>query len=219
MAQVITPLNEKSYLPLIRLDKEIKHFLATRLSMLKPIDEEDISILWENLAQTFGNKFINGFGCSDNGVWFEVLKNLTKLELHQGFKAMLNTYTQHEREKKEVWPPNAKEFNLYCEEPYKPYNIPSLLEAYNEAQRHLNNRTFSWSHPVVFYGAMYAGMYEIKEDFWVQKISLFKPYYLMLSQLYIEGLASKLPPRQKQQELVEIYGKHSENCEIKREVI
>ena len=193
--------------------------MATRSSTLRLIDKEDISILWENLAQTFGNKFINSFGCNDNGIWFEVLKNLTKLELEQGFKTMLNSYTQQERDKKEVWPPNAKEFNLYCQEPYKHYNMPNLLEAYHEAQCHLNNLTDAWSHPVVFYSALYAGVGVIKEDFWVKKISHFKPYYIVLCQLYTEGLSIKLPPIHKQKELISIYSKLNEVAEVKQEVI
>lgn len=113
------------------------------------LTQQDIALLWVKMAKAYGYKFINNFGEKDTGIWFEALKDLTSDDLDYGFKKMLVTITDEERKKHEAWPPNVKEFRMYCERRLKDFDLPEVHEAFSEAQ---NNNYLSrpyWSHPLV----------------------------------------------------------------------
>lgn len=179
--------------------------------MLSLITKRDVSELWVNMAQAFGLRFTSSFGEQDNGVWYEILRSLTRLELAQGFKSMLKSYKPNERERKEVWPPNAKEFYLFCIDAFKPYSIPSLQKAYSECQDNLSFNWQHWSHPVVFYALLYMANQTIKEDFRHDKIGLFKPYYLMMTQLYLSNRLPKVPSQSRCESLLSSYVNFAED--------
>ena len=157
------------------------------------ITRGDISQLWEDLTQAFGHKFLSNFGDRDNGVWFEALKNLTKVEVSQGFDNLLKTITPEEREKKQAWPPNVKEFYLYCLDAFKDQGVPSIQEAYHQCQQNLSLKMHNWHHPAIFYAMLCFGPTAIKDDFWCKKITLFKTSYLLMSQLFLEGKLPLIP--------------------------
>ncbi|OGO92829.1 MAG: hypothetical protein A3F10_04870 [Coxiella sp. RIFCSPHIGHO2_12_FULL_42_15] len=101
------------------------------------------------MTRAYGYKFINNFGEKDNGIWYEALKDLTSDDLNYGFKKMLVTITDEERKRREAWPPNVKEFRMYCERRLQDFDLPEVHEAFREAQ---NNNYLSrpyWSHPLV----------------------------------------------------------------------
>lgn len=118
---------------------------------------------------------------------------------------MLKTFPQQEPRKKEVWPPNVKEFYLYCNEAFKP--IASVREAYYECQDNLGINMQYWSHPIVFYSMLYAGSDLIKQDFKLQNLAHFKKTYLVMVQLQLRGILPALPAREQCEALICSYAK------------
>lgn len=101
------------------------------------------------MTKAYGFKFISNYGDKDDDVWFEGLKDLTRADLDYGFKKMLCTVTAEERQKREAWPPNVKEFRVYCEERFKQFGLLIIEEAFAEVK---NNNDFVnpyWSHPLI----------------------------------------------------------------------
>ena len=58
--------------------------------------------------------------------WYEALKDLTSDDLNYGFKKMLVTITDEERKRREAWPPNVKEFRMYCERRLQDFDLPQI---------------------------------------------------------------------------------------------
>lgn len=113
------------------------------------ITDKDIAWLWVSLTKAFGYKFLKNFGEKDNGIWLEALKDLTREDLEYGFKRALKITTVEEREKFEAWPPNVKEFRMYCERRLNDFGLPEVHIAFAEVQNnnYLSNK--HWSHPIV----------------------------------------------------------------------
>ena len=102
-----------------------------------------------NLTKAFGYKFIQNFGEKDNGIWLDVLKDLTPDDLAYGFERMLKTTTKDEREKREAWPPNVKEFRMHCERRLEDFNLPAPHTAFAEAKSNSYLSTPNWTHPLI----------------------------------------------------------------------
>lgn len=114
------------------------------------ITDKDIAWLWVSLTKAFGYKFLRNFGEKDNGIWREALKDLTREDLEYGFKRAIKMTTAEEREKFEAWPPNVKEFRMFCQRRFKDFDLPEVHYAFIEAK---NNNYLSkpyWSHPIIF---------------------------------------------------------------------
>ena len=65
------------------------------------------------MTMAFGNKFTSVYGRADNGVWLDALADLTQRDIQEGFMKMLRD-TESVKAGDSVWPPNAKEFRVYC---------------------------------------------------------------------------------------------------------
>ncbi len=168
---------------------------------MEPISEYDIAELWINLTQAFGQRFTSSYGEQDNGVWLEMLRDFTRIELGQGFKIMLSHFKQQERERKEVWPPNVKEFYLYCCDIFKYHGLASPRAAYDEAQYNISGG-WHWSHPTIFYATVCMNDPFIKNDDFHTKLKFYKKYYLMTLQLHLTGRLPMLPASEKCDEIL-----------------
>ncbi len=113
------------------------------------ITDKDIAWLWLSLTKAFGYKFLKNFGEQDNGVWLEALKDLKREDLEYGFKRVIRLVTQEEREKYEAWPPNVKEFRMYCERRFEDFGLPRAHVAFAEAQNNERITNEFWTHPLV----------------------------------------------------------------------
>ncbi len=158
------------------------------------ITDKDIAWLWVNLTKAFGYKFLRNFGEKDNGIWLEALKDLSREDLEYGFKRAIKTTTDEEREKYEAWPPNVKEFRLYCERRLKDFGLPEPHAAFEEAQNNNYMGNPFWSHPLVKMAAKQLN----KSDHYVVSTDypVFRKIYDFLCQRFMrgEGLClSRLP--------------------------
>jgi hypothetical protein len=117
--------------------------------MHKSITKQDISNLWVVLTKAYGHKFINSFGETDNGVWYEALKDLSPAELAYGLKRVLTSFSESELATKQAWPPNVKEFRMHCELKLRDYGIPGSSKAFDEVENHFNYNIRNWSHPLL----------------------------------------------------------------------
>ncbi len=155
------------------------------------ITDKDIAWLWVNLTKAFGYKFLRNFGEKDNGIWFEVLKDLTREDLEYGFKRAIRITTEEEREKFEAWPPNVKEFRMYCERRLKDFGLPQPHAAFAEAQNNNYTRSKYWSHPLVKQATKQLN----KPDGCVDSVDypIFKKIYNFLCQRFMRGEGLRLP--------------------------
>lgn len=97
--------------------------------------------------------------------------------------------SEQERQSKEAWPPNAKEFRLYCERRFEDYGLPPAHKAYYEIE---NNRWLSyplWSHPLVCLAASLIEGEEEGSDCY----QTFCDLYASLTERYMRGEPLKLP--------------------------
>lgn len=155
---------------------------------LKPstITIKDIAWLWVNLTTAFGYKFLKNFGEKDNGVWFEALKDLTREDLEYGFKRAIRLTTTEEREKFESWPPNVKEFRMYCERRLQDFNLPEPHIAFAQAKNNNYTKNQYWSHPLI----KLATHQLRKKDSYIhdEDYDLFKKAYNSLCQQFMRGI-------------------------------
>ncbi len=118
------------------------------------------------------------------------MKDLSREDLEYGFKRAIRTTTAEEREKYESWPPNVKEFRMYCERRLKDFGLPETHAAFSEAKN--NNYTSSqyWSHPLV----KMATQQLKKSDNYVDNADypVFKKIYDFLCQRFMRGEGLRL---------------------------
>ncbi len=115
----------------------------------KRISENDMAWLWTHMTSAYGFKFMKLYGTKDNGVWLEALSDLAPEDLSYGFKKLLKTITQNECESKEAWPPNVKEFRMYCDRNLSDYGLPDVNRAFIELERNEWRAQPVWSHVLV----------------------------------------------------------------------
>lgn len=89
------------------------------------------------------------FGVKDNGVWLEALSDLAPEDLSYGFKKLLKSISEKERESAESWPPNVKEFRMLCERQLSDYGLPNVHRAFSEYEKNEWRLQPQWSHPLV----------------------------------------------------------------------
>ena len=102
--------------------------------------------LWIAMTQVYGTIFTNRFGVSDNGTWFEVLKDLTQKALESGMER-LGQLTNNG--KFAEFPPNCFQFRAVCLGFYEDLKLPKAIDAYREIKNRDYLRNSSWSHPVI----------------------------------------------------------------------
>lgn len=115
----------------------------------KFIDAGDIAWLWMHMTQAYGYKFIKHYGKKDHGVWLEALSDLAFEDVVFGFKKLMKTLSAQEREHRESWPPNVKEFRLYCERNLSDYGLPTANRAFSEYEKNEWRAHAEWSHAIV----------------------------------------------------------------------
>ncbi|MFT4058921.1 MAG: hypothetical protein QM652_05170 [Legionella sp.] len=129
----------------------------------------------------YGNLFINQHGIEDNGLWYEVLNDLTPRALESGVDRIIkgSHYSKY--------PPNAMEFRKLCEGFYEDVNIPSSSEAFNEIRLSTYRNKCNWSHPIVAYIAskLSASFYDMEKD--VEAYSVFIRIYEQVRSLLYQG--------------------------------
>jgi hypothetical protein len=118
------------------------------------LTKEDLGWLWMALSDAFGNKFTNTYGSKVNNIWFHGLKHLTVADLRFGFRRMLDHISDHERESGEAWPPNLKEFRMFCEKRPEDFQLPSAGKAFREVENNYYLKNKVWSHPIVAQSAV-----------------------------------------------------------------
>ena len=89
------------------------------------------------------------FGVKDSGVWLEALSDFAPEDLSYGFKKVLKSISEKERDNGECWPPNVKEFRMLCERRLSDYGLPDVHRAFNEYEKNEWRPNPQWTHPLV----------------------------------------------------------------------
>ena len=163
----------------------------SRQSIGVNITPDDIAWLWMVMTKTFGYKFLNCFGDSDEGVWLQGLQDLTRQQLAYGFQKMLRTITDDERKKQASWPPNMKEFRMYCEQQVADLGLPNVHRAFAEMEKNQLLKNPCWSHPLVCLAAeKMEGLYAAHRGILFE---YFERIYENLIKQFVSGALSSLP--------------------------
>jgi hypothetical protein len=161
------------------------------------VTKKDITWLWVNMTEAFGNRFITNFGEKDHGVWLHALSDLTRDDLQYGFNKALKTFTKEEREKGVSWPPNVKEFRMHCERRLKDFGLPEAHAAFEEAKTNSYLSRHVWTHPLVC--LTYKKLDRKAEDFIADTdYAAFTKIYAELCQHFMRGEAMQVPAHYKQ---------------------
>ena len=155
------------------------------------ITQQDIAWLWVNMTKAFGYKFINNYGDRDNGIWYTVLRDLTRADLAYGFWKVLFTVSEDELLKKKVWPPNVKEFRMFCERQFEDYGLVAVQKAFREMENSRWTVMPMWSHPLVCLASSL-----VKDDEDVSRgiiYERFKKIYSELADKFMCGKFIKFP--------------------------
>jgi len=110
------------------------------------VTQEDIAWLWVAMGNAFGHKFMSTYGERDSGVWQAVLSDLTSHDIRYGFIRMMRDISEGERKSYQAWPPNLKEFRVYCEWRKEDFGFPGASKAFDELENHFNIGVSNWSH-------------------------------------------------------------------------
>ena len=103
----------------------------------------DIATLWLQLTEIYSSRFVNCYGESDSGVWYQALADLHFESISHGLQAMLRD------ERFETWPPNCTQFRKLCLS-HAGYNVlPTVHKAWHEAHSNMKSRYPIWSHAAV----------------------------------------------------------------------
>jgi hypothetical protein len=148
------------------------------------LSKANIANLWLTLAELYKNVFLSKYGIEDTGEWFECLKDLTALALHNGIEKLRYLEAGHEFAK---YPPNCMEFRALCLGFYSELRLPSVIDAYRETRSRSYYTSPRWSHPVVKYTAEQLSTQFLAIDDEAEAYKLFKKAYTQVCQLVKQG--------------------------------
>ena len=141
-----------------------------------------ISILWGQLTDIYGARFVNAYGEKDSGVWHQALIDLTETQLREGLSLMM-------RDKRfETWPPNCTQFRHLCLEGKK-QAIPTVHQAFAEARQNAYYASPMWSHPAVKFTVKYVGADVINSPYELKAWEHFSKGYAKVCARMAEGYA------------------------------
>jgi hypothetical protein len=146
----------------------------------------EISKLWGKLATLYGAAFTKPYGVDidKNGVWHQALLLVSEIDIEYGFKKLILT------ERYKSFPPNPLQFRELCIRSDK-RAMPSLKDAYLEAQNFHDSLTHVWSHHAVKFCAIKTRSALLKSDQVLNSWLQFKDLYEKVSLAVNGGL--KLP--------------------------
>lgn len=105
------------------------------------------------MTRAYGHKFVSHFGNQDNGIWFEVLADLTKDDLTYGFFKSMRSLNCTELTNHESWPPNVKEFRSFCIRQLSDFGLVKPSLAFKEVENNRYITWVEWSHPIAYHAA------------------------------------------------------------------
>lgn len=106
----------------------------------------NIASLWLSLIEIYSHLFINKYGTSDSGAWFESLKDLTPLALENGLETLRSGRAGNQFA---TFPPNCLEFRGLCLAYYEGLRLPSTADAYRDYRQYARSGKWNNAHDAV----------------------------------------------------------------------
>ena len=163
---------------------ETKKPVTTKASLEQKLSSNHLSWLWQQLTKIYGVLFTNKHGLQDNGIWLEILGDLTPRALESGLERLKKV---EKNSKFAEFPPNPLQFRALCLAFYEAMNLPGAGTAFDEVCMNRERNLSSWSHPVVAFTAS-----RLTSEFWSitdinKAFELFTPLYTRVCELVKQG--------------------------------
>lgn len=138
--------------PLETIAKPVHHQMDSGCikSSTKNLTHQHISWLWIQLTSIYGPLFIHKHGSKDNGLWLEILNELTPLALESGLERIKKLSAG---DKFAEYPPNCLQFKALCLAFYEDLKLPKASDAYREIRNKAYTTSIYWSHSAVSFTA------------------------------------------------------------------
>lgn len=123
------------------------------------LTEDDMSELWERMAQMYGHRWVSSYGAEDtDNVWRACLSGITFSQVKAGMRAVAMNGN--------AWPPTAPEFRKICEDAtLVDYGLPDPDSAYMEAAKNsFSPSRADWSHAAVYVAGRETGWFDLRES-------------------------------------------------------
>lgn len=136
------------------------------------------------MTRLYGQLFLNKHGVEDNGIWFEVLCDLTPKAIEKGVERLMNL---NQEGKFCEFPPNALQFRAICLDFYNDLNLPKASDAFREITNRAYIRNPKWSHEAVKFTALKLGPEFFRIETEGSSYPLFKEVYEKVCNLIKQG--------------------------------
>ncbi|HAU0369082.1 TPA: hypothetical protein JBF73_07685 [Legionella pneumophila] len=136
------------------------------------------------LTALYGTLFTKKHGVEDNGTWFQVLKDLTPMALHNGMNKLM---TLEKGNQFCEFPPSSLQFRALCLGYYSDLKLPTPASAHREVLNRAYTKNTRWSHPVVQYTAFKLGHHFAAIENEGESFALFSDAYEQVCHLVRQG--------------------------------
>ena len=141
-----------------------------------------ISILWVQLTDIYGSRFINMYGEKDSGVWYHALCDLSENDIKEGLYLVMRDA------RFETWPPNCTQFRQLCLKG-KTVQLPTVHQAFAEARQNALYSSPKWSHPAVKFTVKYVGVDVVNSAYTFDAFQAFQKGYSKVCARIAEGFS------------------------------